>query len=513
MRDRQSILIVDDVPANLRLLTEILGHREYMVRPVTDGLMAIAAAQAEPPDLILLDIMMPNLTGYEACKRLKTDERTRDIPIIFISAKNELFDKVKAFTLGAVDYITKPFQSEEVLARVETHLALRSLQNRLKEQNAALTEALHQLKMTQDQLIQREKIAALGHLIAGIAHEINTPLGAIHASVGNISHALDMSLEHLPHLFQTLSPERQAEFLTLLREALGTKVSISSRESRALRKELKATLESYAISDADSIAKHLVNMGIYQDMTPYLALLRDEQNSEIIRTAYYLFMQKNNSANIEHAVDRVSKVVFALKNYIHYDQSGQKMFTQVTEGIDIVLTLYHSQLKHGIEVTTHYTPMPMIACYPDELKQVWTNLIHNAIQAMNGKGSLEIAVFPAPPSLESTADHSNSPPGRGKGWVAEDGQHLNVTNPPLPLPGGEFDEQRQGVIVRITDSGCGIPDEIKARIFEPFFTTKPAGEGSGLGLDIVKKIVERHEGSITVDSQPGKTSFQVFLPA
>lgn len=473
MSARQNILIVDDMPANLRLLTEILAHREYMVRPVTDGLMAIAAAQIEAPDLILLDIMMPNLTGYEVCERLKADERTREIPIIFISAKNELFDKVKAFSLGGVDYIAKPFQAEEVLARVETHLALRSLQQRLKAQNVELTEALRQLKLTQEQLIQREKIAALGHLIAGIAHEINTPLGAIHASNSNINHALDQSLEALPRLFQELSQERQADFFALLREALTPKNSRSSRESRALRRDMKTVLESHAIANAETLAKHLVSMGI-QDVTPHLRLLRDERNADIVQTAYYLFMQKNNSKNIECAVERVSKVVFALKNYAHYEQSGQKTLARIDEGIDVVLTLYHHQLKQGIDVVTDYASTPTISCYPDELKQVWTNLIHNAIQAMKGSGRLEI-------SLSSVEAHS-----------------------PESL--------RKGVVIDITDSGCGIPDEIKTRIFEPFFTTKPAGEGSGLGLDIVKKIIERHDGSIDVESQPGKTTFRVFLP-
>lgn len=472
MSVRQSILIIDDTPANLRLLTEILSHRAYMPRPVTDGLLAITAAQAEPPDLILLDIMMPNITGYEVCERLKADERTRDIPIIFISAKNEVFDKVKAFALGGVDYITKPFQAEEVLARIETHLALRSLQKRLNAQNAELAEALRQLQLTQEQLIQREKIAALGHLIAGIAHEINTPLGAINASIHNISQALDLSLEHLPRLFQTLSPERQADFFVLLHAALQPKASISSRESRTLRRELQAMLLSYEIPQAETLAKHLVNMGVYQDMTPYLPLLREKESVEIVQTVYYLFMQKNNSANIKQAVERVSKVVFALKNYIHYDHSGEKTLAHISEGIDVVLTLYNNQLKHGIEVVTNYAPTPMVACYPDELKQVWTNLIHNALQAMNGKGRLEITVEPA------------------RGEPAD-----------------------SGVLVHITDSGCGIPDEMKERIFEPFFTTKPAGEGSGLGLDIVKKIINRHGGRITIESRPGQTTFHVFLPA
>ncbi len=138
---KTSILIVDDIPANLRLLAGILADKEYMVRPVPDGARALAAAKGEPPDLILLDIMMPNMSGYEVCEQLKSDERTQDIPVIFVSAQSEIMDKVKAFSLGGVDYITKPFQAEEVLARVETHLSLRNLQKRLEEQKAEAENA------------------------------------------------------------------------------------------------------------------------------------------------------------------------------------------------------------------------------------------------------------------------------------------------------------------------------------------------------------------------------------
>ncbi len=179
MSARQSILVVDDVLDNLRLLSGILADKNYMVRPVPDGVLAISAAQAEPPDLILLDLMMPGMSGYKVCEQLKTDERTRDIPVIFLSAKNEVMDKVKAFSLGAVDYITKPFQAEEVVARVETHLTLRNLQRRLTEQNHLLSETLQQLKATQDQLIVQEKLASLGELVAGISHELKNPLNFI----------------------------------------------------------------------------------------------------------------------------------------------------------------------------------------------------------------------------------------------------------------------------------------------------------------------------------------------
>jgi len=461
-----SVLVVDDTRANLRLLTEILTEQNYMVRPVPDGELAIAAVHADPPDIILLDIMMQGVSGYEVCEKLKADERTCDIPVIFISAKNEVFDKVRAFSLGGVDYITKPFHADEVLARVENHLMLRNLQKRLEEKNDALTEALEQLRSTQNQLILQEKMAALGHLVAGVAHEINTPMGAIRASISNISNALNASVQELPRLFQQLSPERQTDFFTLIRAALNCRKNFSSREARKTRRKLRTELEARQINDAEFVSNTLANMGICQDISPYLSLLREKNNTLILRTAYNLFVQENNSRNIMTAVERASKVVFALKSYARHDDSGRMTTAKVTEGLDVVLTLYHNHLKHGIDVIREYDDVPEIHCYPDELNQVWTNLIHNAIHAMGGKGELSIAVS------------------------EQDGQ----------------------LVIRITDSGSGIPEAVQNRIFEPFFTTKASGEGSGLGLDIVWKIIERHGGNIKVNSQPGRTTFSIFLP-
>ena len=174
---KANILVVDDTVANLRLLVNILVERGYKVRPASNGIMALSAARTEPPDLILLDIVMPNPDGYEVCKQLKSEEVTREIPVIFISAISEVLDKVKAFAIGGVDYITKPFEVEEVLVRVETHLAMRNLQRSLQEKNQELTNTLQQLQTTQAQLVEAEKMAALGNLVAGVAHEINTPVG------------------------------------------------------------------------------------------------------------------------------------------------------------------------------------------------------------------------------------------------------------------------------------------------------------------------------------------------
>jgi PleD family two-component response regulator len=141
-----SILIVDDKPENLTVLRQILTEHGFRVRPAISGEIALKTVQADLPDLILLDIVMPNMDGYEVCRKLKADEQTRQVPIIFISALDELADKVKAFSAGGVDYITKPFQIEEVLARVNTHINLHSLQRRLEKKNIELQKALDEVK-------------------------------------------------------------------------------------------------------------------------------------------------------------------------------------------------------------------------------------------------------------------------------------------------------------------------------------------------------------------------------
>ena len=143
------VLIVDDVPENLTVLKQMLEEQNYRVRPAINGEIALRAVSSSPPEIILLDIRMPGMDGYEFCRRLKSVEKTRSIPIIFISALDELHEKVKAFSLGGVDYITKPFQEEEVIARVRTHLTIRRLQQSLEEKNDNLQKAMGEIKALQ----------------------------------------------------------------------------------------------------------------------------------------------------------------------------------------------------------------------------------------------------------------------------------------------------------------------------------------------------------------------------
>ena len=366
-----------------------------------------------------------------------------------------------AYAIAALTDITERQKASKLLAEYN-----RTLEIQVAERTQELSQALEHLKTTQQGLIQSEKMAALGQLVAGIAHEINTPLGAIRASIGNITTALEQSLVQLPQIFQQLSPERQADFFALLEADRQNQQTLSTREERQLKRALKQELEAWGLEDSDTLASALVKLGITQNITPFMPLLQDKNNAFILEVAYSLLAQKTNSETIRLAVERASKIVFALKIYVRQDNSEQMTNALVTEGIDIVLTLYHNHLKQGIQVIKNYQNIPAIICYPEELNQVWTNLIHNAIQAMNNKGKLELAAF----------------------------------------------QDEHQVVVQVTDSGCGIPPEIKARIFEPFFTTKPPGEGSGLGLDIVKKIIDKHQGKIEVKSQPGRTTFSVWLP-
>lgn len=358
--------------------------------------------------------------------------------------------------------------SKDAVIWVARNISARKLaESALSEKNAELANTLQELKRTQKELIQSEKMAALGQLIAGVAHEINSPLGAIRSSVQNIADFLGEQLQQLPIFFKQLSPERQQDFFALLHKSSQETDSLSSKEKRQLKKLVQRQLESEGIDDADSLACTLLDIGVCNNIEAFLPLLKDSENPNILEIAYQFATVQKSTKNIITATDRAAKIVFALKSYSRYDQSGSKAIANITDGIDTVLTLYHYQIKHGVEVVRNYgTDLPSVLCYPDELNQVWTNLLHNALQAMGNKGVLKIDV-----------------------------KHQDNT-----------------ISVSITDNGPGIPPEIMPRIFEPFFTTKPPGEGSGLGLDIVHKIIEKHQGQLQVESVPGQTKFTVSLP-
>ncbi|MGK7924408.1 MAG: sensor histidine kinase, partial [Spirulina sp.] len=226
-------------------------------------------------------------------------------------------------------------------------------------------------------------------------------------------------------------------------------------------------LNARNIEPASKWANFFVGIGVRHELESFFPLLQAPEAETLLKTAYQWASLQTSTRNINTAAERAAKVVFALKTYARYDTTGEKVSARATEGIETVLTLYDNQLKQGVNVIRHYDPsLPEILCYSDELNQVWTNLIHNALQAMDNRGTLTVGVK----------------------------------------------QQDDAIHVRIADTGTGISPEVMPRIFEPFFTTKPSGEGSGLGLDIARKIVEKHGGQISVESVPGNTCFTVSLP-
>ena len=335
------------------------------------------------------------------------------------------------------------------------------------QKNEELAHTLQKLQLAQQELLHSEKMAILGQLIAGVAHEINTPLGAIRSSVQNIVDFLTHNLEKLPDFFQNLSQQRSEDFFALLKRSSQQSNLFSYKERRQFKKALQQQLENRAIQNPDTIADTLVDLGVYGEIDAFLPLLQDPDSRNILRTAYKISSLTKSAETIVTAADRAAKVVFALKTYTHNSPTGEKVLANISEAIETVLILYNHQLKKEVEIIRNYqSNLPYILCYADELNQVWINLIHNALQAMNYKGTLTIDIL----------------------------------------------QQDNRLQVSIGDNGSGIPPEIMPKIFEPFFTTKPAGEGSGLGLDIVKKIVEKHRGEIQVKTVPGQTIFTVFLP-
>jgi signal transduction histidine kinase len=407
---------------------------------ITNPLQALTKVTQEVTQTSNFDLQVPITT---------TDE----IGILGISI-NQLIEQVNQLL------------HQQVEANQKLSFYSQTLEQKVQVRTQELSQTLEQLQSAQDEIIQSEKMAALGHLVAGIAHEINTPLGAIQASISNISNGLSQSLQQLPQLFQQLPPERLQEFCWLLNRTTQSRELLSSREERQLRRTLKQALIEQEIESADSVADVLSKMAFNSDINTILPLLRLSNSLFIFNAAYHLASIQNNSHNIELAVERASKIVFSLKSYVHQNPLSTIIKTSIPDEINTVLTLYQNQIKQGIQVTKNYQVVPDIWCYPEELTQVWSNLISNAIQAMNYQGDLKINVF------------------------AQDDQ----------------------IIVEISDSGSGIPVDIQEKIFEPFFTTKSAGEGSGLGLHIVRQIIEKHQGTIKVISQVGYTKFSVYLP-
>jgi signal transduction histidine kinase len=320
-------------------------------------------------------------------------------------------------------------------------------------------------KQAQARLIQSEKLAVLGRLVANVAHELNTPLGTIKATAENIGGSFEAFWSLLPQLLSGWDREERELMLGLIAE-IHQLPALSTREERDVLRRTADLLEEAGVENADELARRFAKLGWTGNLEHYLPLLRAEASRTVLNAVLEIAAQRKNIRNILQAEERTAKIMYALKHYNHFPKEERPVPTDLRSGLETVLQMYGGSIRNGIEIIADLRPVAQLTAYPDGLIQVWTNLIHNAIQAMEGKGQLIIGV-----------------------------------------------EERDGeAVVTFTDNGPGIAPDVLARIFEPFYTTKPVGEGSGLGLAICKEIVERHRGRIEVRSQPGQTCFTVFLP-
>ena len=352
-----NILVVDDTPNNLRLLSAMLTGENYEVRKALNGAMALTACQRLLPDLILLDVMMPEMDGYEVCRCLKAEEQTSAIPVIFISALDDVFDKVKAFEAGAVDYIIKPFQQAEVIARIENHLNLHFLRIELQQNNTLLQQevqerlraettlklqkqqleqALADLQQAQTQLIQNEKMAALGQLVAGIAHEFNNPVNFI---LGNLSCTKDYILDllNLVAAYQVELPNPSVKIQQLINDIDLT----------------------FLINDAPDLIQ-----------------------------------------SMQRGATRIQELVISLRNFVRLDEAEMKA-VDIHEGIESTLLILQHRLRKtdirpGITVIKAYGELPLVTCYASQLNQVFMHLLNNAIDALEGQGDNECFSIPNP---------------------------------------------------------------------------------------------------------------------
>ena len=333
-------------------------------------------------------------------------------------------------------------------------------------ERARAEQALLHLQQTQQQLIRSEKLASLEQLVAGIAHEINTPIGAVNASAEILEDRLRIVLDELHGSGDPTATERYATARALIAEAAG-RTRLGGRTGRRVRRALAKELESREFSDSMVLADNLLEIGYRPDETAWQALVERSDLGEVVRVASLLSPLVRNAANVKLAAQRARKIVLALKTFSHQGGSGDRTAVSLLQSIQTVLTLYENQFKMGVQLEVSIAKRHWVLGDADVLAQVWTNLIQNAFQAMKGRGRL---------------------------WLRSE----------------EVVPERYRVIVG--NDGPAIPPEVQERIFEPFFTTKPAGEGTGLGLDIVRRIVEEHGGALHVTSSEEATEFVVELP-
>src|SRR6266849_3517463 len=316
---------------------------------------------------------------------------------------------------------------------------------------------------------QRDRLASLGKLSAGLAHELNNPASAAKRAASQLREILKR-IRGASHELgrRDLTPAQRAEIEKLEARFVqqdgppADALTISDLED-----QIDSLLRSHGQNDLWQLAADLARKNIKPEALESLFSILDADTARAALVRIAASVEVAGLLNeIESSTSRISELVHAIKEYTYMDQAPVQN-VDIVKGLETTLTIMNHKLKRGVAVQRDYPPDPLlINSFGSELNQVWTNIIDNAIDAMNGKGELRVRAYREDPC----------------------------------------------VVVEISDDGPGISPEVKAHIFEPFFTTKGVGEGTGLGLDTVQRIVKKHRGNIQVSSKPGDTRFQVYLP-
>ena len=377
--------------------------------------------------------------------------------------------------LGTSIDITDRKKNEETIKNYNIRLQeeVRDRTKELSNKNESLKneitnriKAENELKAAVSQLIQSEKLATVGQLAAGVAHEINTPLGAIGSSNTTILQQFEGLLGNIEDEFKILK-ENLDLIKTLIIKISKSSIEMTSRQTRQMKSLLTEQLSQQGVNDPDAVASFLVSVGLIDDYQVYLPLFNKDNSVQILNFIRRISNIISGSKIIDTAVKQSSRVVYALRDYARVDPEERFIEADIKDTIETAIVLNGNKVKHGIELKADLDDVPHTMCRPHELCQVWTNLVSNAVYAMGEVGTLTI-------TLKCVKNNIN---------------------------------------VIIADTGCGIPEDIKTQIYDPMFTTKPVGEGTGLGLDIVKRIIDRHNGTLQMESQVGVgTTFTISIP-
>jgi signal transduction histidine kinase len=338
--------------------------------------------------------------------------------------------------------------------------------------SAMLQTMATRLQTAQAIIAQQEKLAGLGRLAAGLAHELNNPAAAAARTAGRLRGVLDRwqalsaQLDML-HIDAQLR-DRLEQFRKDMSGCAATPAIHDPLTQADLEAQMQDWLEGIGVQDAWELASLFVSQGVALAYLRQLAQHFTPAQLRVVLPWLAAGCEAHTLLDeIGKSVERISELVRAVKSYSYLDQAPIQQ-VDVHEGLDNTLIILRHKLKAGVEVERHYAPdLPPVESYGSELNQVWTNIIDNAVDAMGGRGKITIRTY----------------------------------------------READRVVVEITDSGPGIPEDVQRHMFEPFYTTKPQGQGTGLGLYIVRNIVvDKHGGTVHVDSKPGETIFRIYLP-